>query len=231
MEGRGLNVRWRPPGALPEPGRGWIVYARSTTIQAQRDAIDTGIMHIRDQVMPALMDVDGCIGISLIVERESGRCIATSAWQDEDTMRASEARVDAIRSNAAEQFRGTVEKVEPWEIAVLHREHRASDGACVRCTWMQSAPEQLDRAIDVFRSQVLPTAEEMDGFCSASLFVDRASGRAVSATAWESQDAMVRSRQRADQLRTSATQDFGGQVLEVTEFDLTVAHLRVPEMA
>lgn len=73
--------RWRH-GALPRTMKeGWIVYARSTTIQAQSECIDTGIAHVRDVVMPALQGMDGCIGVSLLVDRQSGRCIATSAWE------------------------------------------------------------------------------------------------------------------------------------------------------
>jgi hypothetical protein len=207
------------------------VYARSTTVQAQLDAIDAGIANIRDKVMPALMEVDGCIGLSLIVDRASGRCIATSAWESDDAMRGSEGQVESIRANAIERFRGTVDSVELWEIAVLHREHQAGESACVRCTWMQGSPDETERAIDLFRMQVLPEAEQLEGFCSASLFVDRSSGSAVSATAWASRDSMTRSRARADELRTSTSQELGSQVLEVAEFDLALAHLRVPEMA
>ncbi len=57
--------RWRHRGAAPNNERGWIVYARSTTIQAQSECIDTGIAHVRDVVMPALQGMDGCIGVSL----------------------------------------------------------------------------------------------------------------------------------------------------------------------
>jgi hypothetical protein len=207
------------------------VYARSTTVQAQLDAIDAGIANIQDKVMPSLMEVDGCIGMSLIVDRATGRCIATSAWESEGAMLASEGSVESIRSNAAEQFRGTVETVERWEIAVLHREHEAGESACVRCTWIEGDPDQIERSIDMYKTRVLPEVEQMDGFCSASLFVDRASGRGVGATAWASRDSMTRNKERADQLRTSTTQELGSRVLEVAEFDLAVAHLRVPEMA
>jgi heme-degrading monooxygenase HmoA len=66
------------------------VYARSTTIQAQPSSIDAGIAQVRDTVMPALAGIDGYVGVSLLVDRRSGRCIATSAWQSEEAMRASE---------------------------------------------------------------------------------------------------------------------------------------------
>src|SRR4029077_19333814 len=84
-------------GALPRTKRGWIVYARSTTIQAQPSSIDAGIAHVRDEVMPALPGMAGCIGLSLLVDRQSGRCIVTSAWETEDAMRDSEEQVRPIR--------------------------------------------------------------------------------------------------------------------------------------
>jgi quinol monooxygenase YgiN len=208
-----------------------MMYARSTTITAQRSSIDDGISHLRDETMPALLETEGCVGLSLLVDRNSGKCIATSAWESEDAMRASEARVGPIRSDATERFGGSIDSVEEWEIAVLHREHRAADGSCVRCTWLRAPIDAMERAIDMFRTDVLPQVEQLDGFCSASLFVDRTSGRAVSATAWDSRASMEASRDAGNQLRTSMADQTGGTVMDVIEFDLAVAHLRVPEMA
>jgi heme-degrading monooxygenase HmoA len=208
-----------------------MMYARSTTMTAQMSAIDDGIAYLREQTMPALLQIEGCVGLSLLVNRESGRCIATSSWESEQAMRASEASVGPIRSEASERFGGSVDRVEEWEIAVLHREHAAADGACVRCTWLQAPTDAIEQAIDMFKTDVLPQAEQMDGFCSASLFIDRTTGRAVSATAWDSRTAMEAGRERANQLRTSTADRIGAEIVDVVEFDLAVAHLRVPEMA
>lgn len=208
-----------------------MMYARSTTFTAQMSAIDDGITYLREQTMPALLEIEGCVGLSLLVNRESGRCIATSSWESEQAMRASEAAVAPIRGDASERFGGSVDRVEQWEIAVLHREHAAADGACVRCTWLQTPTNAIEKAIDLFKTYVLPTAEQMDGFCSASLFVDRATGRAVSATAWDSRAAMEAGRERASQLRSSTANRISAEIVDVVEFDLAVAHLRVPEMA
>lgn len=208
-----------------------MMYARSTTITAQPSAIDDGIAHMREQTMPSLMQIDGCIGLSLLIDRQSGRCIATSSWESEQAMRASEGAVEAIRRDAGEHFGGSVDRVEEWEIAVLHREHAAADGACVRCTWLQGPTDAIESTIDMFKTDVLPQVEHMDGFCSASLFIERTAGRAVSATAWDSRAAMEAGRERVNQLRTSVADRMGAQVLDVVEFDLAMAHLRVPEMA
>jgi quinol monooxygenase YgiN/heme-degrading monooxygenase HmoA len=205
------------------------VHARSTTIQAQPSSIDDGIAHVRDEVLPAIMGVDGCVGLSLLVDRQSGRCIATSAWQSAGAMLASEEQVRPLRDRAAEIFGGS-SQVDEWEIAVLHRDHQTQQGACVRVTWLEVAPADADRGIDAFRA-ALPTIESLDGFCSASLMVDRSSGRAVSSVTFDSRDAMQRTRDQASGIRSEVAQDARGRVLEVAEFDLAVAHLRVPEMA
>ena len=92
-------------------------------------------------------------------------------------------------------------------------------------------PARLDRAIDAFKLASLPDIEELEGFCSASLMVNRASGRAVASVTYDSVDAMRRNSNEAATLRTAATQEAGLEVLDVCEFELAVAHLHVPEMA
>lgn len=206
------------------------MYARSTTIHAQAASIDEGIEHMRDEVMPALMGIDGCVGLSMLVDRESGQCIATSAWQSEDAMRASEGQVGLIRDRVAEIMGGSAQ-VDEWEIAALHRDHRSSQGACVRATWVEVDPTQMDRAIDVFRMTGLPAIESLEGFCSASLMVNRSAGRSVSSVTYDSHEAMDRNREQAGMVRMTAMQETGANVLDVREFDLAIAHLRVPEMA
>ncbi|WKG05796.1 antibiotic biosynthesis monooxygenase [Mycolicibacterium sp. HK-90] len=205
------------------------MYARSTTVQARPEAIDAGIAHVRDEVMPALLEMDGCVGISLLVDRESGRCIATTAWETEEAMHASAERAAPLRARAAETFGGSA-TVEEWEIAVLHRDHRTHEGACVRATWAQLDPGQIDGGIEHYKSSVLPAMEDLDGFCSASLMVDRASGRGVSSASFDSREAMERSKDQAGALKTSAIREVGAEELNECEFELALAHLRVPEL-
>ena len=205
------------------------MYARSTTFLARVSSIDEGIAHIRDEVLPALTGMEGCIGLSLLVDRDSGRCIATSAWRSEEAMRSSEDHVEAIRDRAAAIMGGSPQ-VERWEIAVLHRDHRSRDGACVRATWTHGDPSHMDDAVAMFRMTTLPAMEALDGFCSASMFIERSAGRAVTSVTYDSRAAMDTSREEAMKLRRRIVMETGSDVLDVAEFDLMVAHLRVPEM-
>ena len=176
------------------------MYARSTTIQAQSSSVDAGIAHMRDSVMPALEGMPGCVGLSLMVDRTSGRCIATTSWDSEEAMRASEETIRPIRDQAAQLFGGSAQ-VEEWEIAAMHREHRAGEGACARATWVKVDPDQIDRGIDFYKTTILPALEELEGFCSASLLVDRASGRGVAAATFDNAEAIERNKDQLDRIR------------------------------
>ncbi|MCU1630663.1 MAG: hypothetical protein JWP64_5612 [Pseudonocardia sp.] len=205
------------------------MYARSTTILAHPENLDRGIALARDEVLPAVLDAPGSIGMSMIVDRESGRCIATTAWESMDAMRDSEPMVRPLRDRVADVLGGTAQ-VDEWEIGVLHRAHNSAPGACVRATWLRFDPAAMDRALDVYRQSMLPAMERMDGFCSASLLMDRPEGITVSSVTFDSADALAASRDEAERMRTNATAELGAEVLEVAEFELALAHLRVPEL-
>ncbi|MEO3760395.1 hypothetical protein ABGB19_19195 [Mycobacterium sp. B14F4] len=206
------------------------MYARSTTVQAQPALIDAGIAYIRDEVMPALQEMEGYVGLSLLVDRESGRCIATSAWETEDALRISTDQAAPLRNRAGEIFGGDAD-VDQWEVGALHRDHRSSEGACVRATWLKVPPGHVDRAVDFYRTEVLPALEDLEGFCSASLLLNRSTGRSVSSATFDSRDAMDRNREQARELRNARTRELGADITDVGEFELAIAHLRVPEMA
>ena len=205
------------------------MYARTTMVEAMPSSVDAGIAYVRDKVMPLLEGLEGHIGLSLLADRSSGRCIVTSAWASEDAMRASAPAVQEVRSRATEIFGGGSPTVDEWEIAVLHRAHEAGEGACVRVTWAKVDPAQVDSAIEVFKA-ALPGMEEIEGHRSASLLVDKASGRGVSSVAYESAEVVERNRDELERMRGSVTEDAAAQIVEQHDFELIIAHLRVPEL-
>jgi hypothetical protein len=181
-------------------------------------------------VWPALTGLEGYVGLSLLVDRLNGRCIATTAWRSEEAMGASRAAADGYRDRAAQIFGGSP-SADEWEIAVLHRNHRSGPDAAVRVTWARVDAEQSDRAVDGFRLATIPALEELDGFCSASLMVDRDSGFGVASLTFDSEQALRRNRTALNELQAATVRDVGAEVLDTCECDLVLAHLRVPEMA
>jgi quinol monooxygenase YgiN len=200
------------------------VYARSTTFRGRPDNIDAGIAFVRNEVAPMLAKIEGCRGLSLLVDRETGHCIATSSWESEAAMHASDEQLRPMRDRGRDILGGSLE-MDEWEIAVMHRSHH---GECCRVSWLQG---DVDAMTETLRVGILPRLEQTPGFCSASLLVNRSAGLGCATTTWDTRAAMEASRSVAADLRSRTATEAGGQIVDVHEFDLAYAHLHVPEMA
>ena len=203
------------------------MYARSTTILAKPVAIDAGIAYVRDHVMPALTGVDGCVGLSLVADRLSGRTIITSSWESMEAMGASIAEMAPLRTRAGEIFGGEP-AVDKWEIVMMHRARATPGAACCRVSWGEAA--DVDVSVKRFKTEVMPLVERAHGFCSASFFVTRRSRRLCGTLTFDSRASMEAQRDLGDERRMVITAMTGMYFDDVGEFDLVLAHLRVPEL-
>jgi heme-degrading monooxygenase HmoA len=209
------------------------MYIRSTEIQGEPAEIDAGLSLVREEIFPAVSAMDGCVGMSMLVDRPSGRCITTTAWSSEDAMQESAAAVRPLRDRAERALGSTSGRyVHEWEVAVVHRDHAAPEGACARLTWLSGGDlHMVDNAVDMFRMVILPQIQELRGFCSASLIVDRETGRVVGTAAFDSREALEASREATTGIRERVIAELGAIVDNVEEMEIGFAHLHVPEMA
>jgi quinol monooxygenase YgiN len=190
--------------------------------------MDDVIAYARDEVLPALQGMSGCVGMSMLCDRDGGRCIITSAWADETAMHASEQSVVDFRRRAAELMGGEYD-TQVWEIAVMHRLHDSPEGACTRVIWGRRSPEQMGSNLEDFRMVMLPRMEELPGFCSVSLMVDRDSGRTVTSVTYASADMMRQADAMADAMREQFARAVAMDITDMAEMELVLHHLRVPE--
>jgi quinol monooxygenase YgiN len=204
------------------------MYARSTTLTGTPMTIDDGIAYVCDDVMPAITAMPGNVGLSMLADRETGRCVVTSSWRDRQAMASSADGVKGLRERAGAIFGGPPE-VQEWEVAVMHRRSEAPSGACARVTWSRADPADVDRILDAYRTIMVPRMEDYPGFVSVSLFLDRETGRAASAVTFEDRDCMVTTRTHARASRDDFARLMRMEITDADEFDLVLAHLRVPE--
>jgi heme-degrading monooxygenase HmoA len=207
------------------------MYARSTTFRGDSNAIDDGIAYTRDKVWPAVQQMDGCIGLSMLVDRHTGRCIVTTSWEDAEAMHHSAEAIKSIREKAVASVHGVESETEvvEWEVGILHRVHNAPERAAGRVIWTKAPIGQADRIIEGFRQGVVNRLAGLAGFCSVSLLVNRDTGRCAIATVYEDRHAMHYSKGQAQAMREEFTERMGMHVTEVEEFDVVLSHLRVPE--
>jgi quinol monooxygenase YgiN len=204
------------------------MFARSTTIHGRPGSVDAATVHVRDEAMPALQAMDGCVGLSMLADRDTGRCIVTTSWQDEAALRASREAVRPSAERTAELLGGAPE-VQEWEIAAMHRVLEAHQGSRSRVTWLRTEPDAVNRAVDAVRLSLMPKLDDLPGFCSVSVMVRRKDGLAVAAVSYDSAAHLDQASEGAREFREEFAPALGIEVVATAVFDVAIAHLRVPE--
>jgi quinol monooxygenase YgiN len=204
------------------------MYARSTTIHGQPGSVEAATAYVRDDVMPEVRAMDGCVGLSVLADRCTGRCVVTTSWRDEAAMRASEEGVRSSAERTAELLGGAPE-LQEWEIAAMHRVLEARHGARSRVTWLRTEPGAVDRAVDAVRLSLMPKLDDLPGFCSVSIMVRRADGLTAAAISYDTGEHLDQAGEGAREFRESFAPAMGIEVVDTAEFDVAIAHLRVPE--
>lgn len=90
-----------------------------------------------------------------------------------------------------------------------------------RVSDVTGSPDKMDLGIAQFKEQVLPAIQGMDGFSRAYLLVDRAAGRALSISVWDTAEAMAATDAATAAMRDAISQTVSGQVA-VGSFEIVV---------
>ena len=93
----------------------------------------------------------------------------------------------------------------------------------VRLTTIQGTPAKIDDAIRVVENDVIPGSKTLDGFRNGYWCADRASGKMLGLTLFETQEALEASEAAASQLRKTSTEKLGFEVKNVERFEV-IAH-------
>lgn len=204
------------------------MYARSTSFHGDPHRIDDAIHYVRDKAMPALMGMDGYIGISMLADRDSGRCIITSSFEDLAALQRSATEMRGIRARIADILQSP-QALEEWQIALLHRLRSAPEGARTRVTWCRTDPERLDPVLEAYAESIVPRLSDQTGFCSVSVLADPVEGRSTTAVTFVDDATLEEAMAQLTPLLAEFARQRGSEVTDDAAFDLVLAHLRVPE--
>lgn len=204
------------------------MYARSTSFHGDPHRIDDAVRYVRDRAMPALMGMDGFVGISMLADRTSGRSVVTSSFEDLAALRRSASEMRGIRARIADVLQSPAALAE-WRISLLHRERSTPPGARTRVTWCRTDPSRLDPLLDAYAESIVPRLTDLPGFCSVSVMADVEEGRSSTAVTFTDDAALDGAMAQLSPLLEELGRQYRGEVTDEATFDLVLAHLRVPE--
>ena len=203
------------------------MWARATVVTGDPGRVDEVVAMVRDRVLPRVEAQGGSLGLSMNVDRTSGRCTVTTVWADRASMHASERALAPLRESVG-RVAGGQPATEEYELAVLHRLAQAQPGSWVRTTRVRLDPAQVEAGIRTFRERTVPAVEALPGFRSVLLLVDRRTGSAVVTTVFDDRAALEASRGPAAEVREDSSARADARVTDVVESEVVVAALRLP---
>jgi heme-degrading monooxygenase HmoA len=94
------------------------MYARVSTYEGTSESVERSLAQ-GDELVPLVRGMQGSRGVLLLVDRDSGREVSITLWEDEDAMRASEQAADRLRRDSAASSGQTIASVDRYEVALL----------------------------------------------------------------------------------------------------------------
>ncbi len=200
------------------------MFTRTNTYDGDAGRLDEGIAFARDKVAPLIATLEGNRGMSVLVDRDTGRCMVNSVWTTMQAMRASNTALTPLREQGG-QILGSPAASEEWEIALMHEMHPVEAGCGLRVTRVTFDPADADSSIDTVRTTTIPASELLPGFCRLTMLVDRKAGKGMALTSFENPDAMQKSRKKVEQIRKVSTEKAHATVESVHEYELAFTSL------
>jgi heme-degrading monooxygenase HmoA len=182
------------------------------------------IGRVQSEVRPAVESQPGNLGMSLHTSPEGDVALLESFWASGDDMRAGQAVVAPGLRELAGLARRTV--TERYEVPVFEVEGLLGTGEGVRRTPMDVEPSQAEDLVAWYGDTAVPWLSDTDGFRSALLYVDWASGHLVSETVWRDTQALAASRSTAEAIQTAAVEETGCVIGSVAEYRLVFSSAR-----
>lgn len=160
--------------------------------------IDDAITAVTKQGPEMLREQSGYRGVAVLADRELGKLVVGSYWDDAQAAQRSDEVLRERRAQLLAPFAASM-SVELYEIAVAHQARQPGAGAATRVLRLEF-DDAADERIAAFRG-TLDKLDGIPGFCRASYFVDRQRGRAVVAMTYADRDTLAGSRSSGAALR------------------------------
>ncbi len=175
------------------------MYVRLVYVTGDPRRIDDAITAVTKQAPELLREQPGYRGVAVLADRELGKLIIGSYWDDAQAAQRSDEALRERRAQSLTPFAASM-SVELYEIAVAHQARQPGAGAATRVLRMEFDPAAADERIAAARG-TLDKLDGTPGFCRAAYFVDRQRGRAVVALTYADRDTLAASRSSGAALR------------------------------
>lgn len=97
------------------------MFARVSIFKGTGDEFDEASRNARENVAPALRELDGFAGLLVLADRSSGRSMSVTLWDSEEALHDSEAAAARMRKETASRYDEEIVAVESYDLVIDER--------------------------------------------------------------------------------------------------------------
>jgi hypothetical protein len=148
--------------------------------------LDKGLSFFRERIIPSLQTQPGFLGAVVLANAETGEGASVTYWESAEAMVASEAMGAAGRVEVAKTFGITATDVDRFETLLQDRTGPPKAGTFVRLNDVPASRARIDAVLDWARDTALPKVKALSGYRALLIGANRATGRILISSVWES---------------------------------------------
>lgn len=183
------------------------MFARVATYHGAPGRVKEGTRAI-SEITPDLQKMPGFQQAYLFVDSKSGKAYTLSLWDTEEQNTQSASTASPLRDRISQAIGASGKPTyEMFEVAADIM-HRMEGARFARVSEYHGSPDKIEDGVRTALDSE-KTLKQNQGFHRAFLFADRKSGRCMTITLWDSEDAMNRSSSGATPIREDIARALG----------------------
>jgi len=195
------------------------MYARVASFEGRDSSLtDELIQRVRDQGPSSVPDAKGFLGL---FDRERGTSRGITFFDSKEAIRNSEQAFEDMAQNFPADMRGRRTAIEIYEVVISEGDIEQAKAA--RVSSLEGSPDSVDESVSRVQADTVPQVRDLQGNVGVIGLADRASGRFIVITLWESADALRQTEQQANRLREQAAESGGQKIGDVDHYEVAVA--------
>ena len=171
-------------------------------------------------VAPAVSAFPGFRGAYWLADRSTGEGIGYFFYETKEDLVASAGRAAQLRDGVVQQLDSELQGVDEFEVIVDTGKKIHHTATHARVAEFEGDPGGFDAAVKVLNEIVLPNARNLPGFEGGVWMYDRAAGKGVGITLYDSAEHLAASRAAAEAIRAQSNDQAPVRVKEFREFEI-----------
>ncbi len=197
-----------------------VMYARVASFeQGDTSRVDELIARITERA-EAGQDLPDAKRVLMLTDRSAGRILGITFFESEEAIRQAEPVFERMGQEVPEELRGRRASLDIYEALI----EDVADGArAARVSSLEGSAESIDEGVQFIQQQIVPAASDITGWRGIIALADRANGRTLTITFWDSEESLAASETWADEARGEAAAAMDETVKAVERYEVALS--------